>query len=456
MSESNVHPVLFESPFKKPVRVEFDGVAQSSDAGLVLLKSADDALKLTSRLGSHLIDDRSPLRVRHRYEDCFKQRMFSIASGYEDANDATKMRHDPALLLSCGRDPLDPDGLASQATLSRMENAVSARELVMLSRELEDIATRMLKKRARGKKRIVIDLDPSVDPTHGAQQGALFHAFYKSWCYLPMFGFFPFEGTPDHVPFVGRLRPGNSKERRCTMLILRRIVGKIRAAFGTRQSILVRLDAGFAHPRLFETVEDLGVRYVVGMPNNDVLKAWTAKKMPAIRERAEKSGVSERSFFERQYQARSWPRRRRVILKAEATPYPDREMKDNPRCIVTNLRGGPERVYDLYCLRGDAENRIKEMKNDLCIDRTSCSSFVANQLRVLMTTAAYMLHVELRWRLRKTKLRFAQVSTLVTKLIKVSAVVTRRARRVTFQLPVQFPFAHEWRRAALELGASCT
>ena len=456
MTKSSAHPVLFENPFKNPVRVEFNGVAQSSDAGMLLLKSADDVLKLTSRLGSHLIDDRSPFRVRHRYEDCFKQRMFSIASGYEDANDATKMRHDPALLLSCGRDPLDPDGLASQATLSRMENAVSARELVMLSRELEDIAIRMLKRRARGKKRIVIDLDPSADRTHGAQQGALFHAFYKSWCYLPMFGFFSFEGTPDHVPFVGRLRPGNSKERRCTMLILRRIVGKIREAFGPRQSILVRLDAGFAHPRLFKTVEDLKVKYVVGMPNNDVLKAWTAKKMPAIRKRAKESGESERSFFERQYQARSWPRQRRVILKAEATPYPGRETKDNPRCVVTNLRGGPERVYDLYCLRGDAENRIKEMKNDLCIDRTSCSSFVANQLRVLMTTAAYMLHVELRWRLRKTKLRLAQVSTLVTKLIKVSAVVTRRARQVIFQLPVQFPFAHEWRQAALKLGASCT
>ena len=164
-----------------------------------------------------------------------------------------------------------------------MENAVSARELVMLSRELEDIAIQMLKKRSRGRKRIVIDLDPSVDPTHGAQQGALFHAFYRSWCYLPMFGFLSIEGMPDHVPFVGRLRPGNSKERRCTMLILRRIVGKIRAAFGPRQSILVRLDAGFAHPRLFETVEDLNVSYVVGMPNNDVLKAWTAKRMPSVR-----------------------------------------------------------------------------------------------------------------------------------------------------------------------------
>lgn len=453
MSQSDAHSVLFADAFKKPVRVEFDGVAQSSDAGMLLLKSADDVLQLTSRLGAHLIDDRSQQKVRHTYEACFTQRVFCIASGYEDGNDMTKMRHDPALLLSCGRDPLDPDGLASQATISRMENAVSARELIMMSRELEDIAVRMLKKRARGKKRIIIDLDPSVDPTHGAQQGSLFHAFYKNWCYLPMFGFFSVEGTPDHVPFVGRLRPGNAKERRCTMLILRRIVGKIRAAFGPKQAILVRLDAGFAHPRLFETVEDLKVSYVVGMPNNDVLKAWAAKKLPALRKRAEKSGVAERSFHERLYQARSWPRRRRVILKAEAIPYPGRSMKDNPRCVVTNLRGGPERVYSLYCLRGDAENRIKEMKNDLCIDRTSCSSFVANQLRVLMTTAAYMLHTELRWRLRKSKLRLAQVGTLITRLIKVSAVFVKRKRHYIAQLPVQFPFVREWRQAALTLGA---
>ncbi|QDV08232.1 Transposase DDE domain protein [Planctomycetes bacterium Poly30] len=456
MTNSTVQSVLFEDPFKKPVQVSFDGVAQSSDAGMVLLKSADDVLKLTARLGAHITDERSPLRVKHTYQECFTQRVFSIASGYEDGNDAAKMRHDPALLLSCGRDPLDPDGLASQATISRMENAVSARELVMQSRELEDIAVRMLKKRASGKKRIVIDLDPSVDPTHGGQQGSLFHAFYQNWCYLPMFGFLSVEGTPDHVPVVGRLRPGNSKERRCTILLIRRIVEKIRRTFGARQSILVRLDAGFMYPRILEAMEDLKVSYVVGMPNNDKLKAWAAKKLPALRKRAERTKMSERSFHEQRYTARSWTRSRRVILKAESIPYPGRSTKDNPRCVVTNLRGKPENVYALYCLRGDAENRIKEMKRDLCIDRTSCTSFVANQLRVLMTTAAFMLHVELRWRLRRSNLRLAQVSTLITKLIKVSAVVTRSVRRCVFQLPAQFPFAREWHTAAIALGASST
>ncbi len=460
MTNPTQQSVLFDSLLDKTLCVEFNGVAQSSDSGLILLRAADDALQLTSRLGAILIDERSPLKVKHSYRECFTQRVFSIAGGYEDGNDAAKMRHDPALLLSCGRDPLDTEGLASQATISRMENAISAREVVLQGRELEKVGVKMLKKRLRGrpglkKKRVVIDLDPSLDPTHGCQQGSLFHGFYKSWCFLPMFGFLSFEGEPDHVPFAARLRPGNSKEQRGTVPLLRRTVALIRETFGQRKGVLVRLDAGFAHPRILDVLDELKVNYVVGMPSNDKLKAWADGLLPVVRERAEESGESERAFDEQQYGARSWLSQRRVILKAEAIPYPDRSMKDNPRFVVTNLRMSPERVYDTYCLRGDAENRIKEVKRDLHVDRTSCSRFVANQLRVVMTLVAYMLHVELRWRLRRTKLKSAQVSTLIATLIKVSVVVKRSVRRYVFQLPAHFPFAKEWRAAALSLGAAC-
>jgi hypothetical protein len=204
---------------------------------------------------------------------------------------------------------------------------------------------------------------------------------------------------------------------------------------------------------VLDTLDELKVKYVVGMPTNDVLKAWAEEWLPSVREGAEGSGESERAFDDRAYKARSWKVARRVILKAEAIPYPGRSMKDNPRFVVTNLRAAPEMVYDTYCLRGDAENRIKELKRDLCVDRTSCSRFVANQLRVTMTTAAYMLHVELRWRLRRTKLGNAQVSRLITTLIKVSVVVKRSVRRYLFQLPGHFPFAQEWQAAAMSLGA---
>lgn len=458
MTDSSQQSVFFEGLFDKPLTVKFSGVAQSSDSGLVLLKSVDDSLKLTSQLGACLSDERSPLKVRHSYLDCFRQRVFSIAGGYEDGNDAARMRHDPALLMSCGRDPFDPEGLASQATISRMENAVTAREVIQQGRALERIGVEMLKKRLRDNRklkkiRVVIDLDPSVDPTHGAQQGSLFHAFYRSWCYLPMFGFLSFEGEPDHVPFAARLRPGNSKEPRGTIALLRRIVAEIRSLFGSRKAILVRLDAGFAHPRVLDALEELKVKFVVGMPTNDRLKVWAKKKQPDVRKRAKKSGETERAFDEKPYKARSWKSNRRVILKAESIPYPGRDTKDNPRFVVTNLRSAPKKVYATYCMRGDAENRIKEVKRDLHVDRTSCSRFVANQLRVIMTTAAYMMHVELRWRLRRTKLKSAQVSRLITTLIKVSVVVKRSVRRYLFQLPANFPFAQEWQQAALSLGA---
>jgi hypothetical protein len=205
---------------------------------------------------------------------------------------------------------------------------------------------------------------------------------------------------------------------------------------------------------LLNVLEELGVKYVVGLPNNAKLNKWAKRRLPRVRRLARESGQSEREFDEKFYAARSWPHERRVILKAEAIPYIGREMKNNPRFVVTNLRHNPERVYEIYCGRGDAENRIKELKCDLSIDRTSCTSFVANQVRVVMTAAAYMLFQELRWQLRKTKLKRAQVGRLRVTLLKVSARVTESVRRIVFHLPTSYAFKTLWRRAAHALGAS--
>jgi hypothetical protein len=229
-------------------------------------------------------------------------------------------------------------------------------------------------------------------------------------------------------------------------------VGKIRDTFGQRQGILVRLDAGFCYPRILDALDELKVQYVVGMPTNKRLGARAAKMWPALREQAEKTGESSRSFDECTYQARHWSRTRRVITKAEAIPYPGRSIKDNPRHVVTNLKGKPGRVYALYCLRGDAENRIKELKRDLQIDRTSCSRFVANQVRVLMTAAAYVLYQEIRWRLRR-KLGQVQVGRMLTMLIKVSARIVESTRRVVLHMPAHFAHRRDWMVAARALGA---
>jgi hypothetical protein len=454
MSKSTQQSVLFEDQFDKPVHVVFDAEAQTSDAGLTLLAAADKKLGLTRLLASQIEDSRQSGKVRHEIEEMLRQRIYAIAAGYEDGNDAARIGADPALKLACGRGPVRGSDLASQSTLSRFENKPAGREAIGMLRSLEKAAVQALKRRHRRAGRIVIDLDPSVDPAHGAQQGVLFNGFYDTWCYLPMFGFVSVDGASEHYLFCARLRPGTAKETRGVIPMLRRMIGQLWDVYGRRQYILVRLDAGFANPRLLDALEELGVKYVVGLPNNAKLNKWAKRRLPRVRRLARESGQSEREFDERFYAARSWSHERRVILKAEAIPYAGREMKNNPRFVVTNLRHKPERVYEIYCGRGDAENRIKELKCDLSIDRTSCTSFVANQFRVVMTAAAYLLFQELRWQLRKTELKRAQVGRLRTTLLKVSARVTESIRRIVFHLPTSYAFEKLWRRAAHALGAS--
>ncbi|MEM9799481.1 MAG: IS1380 family transposase [Planctomycetota bacterium] len=454
MSKSTKQSVLFEDSFGKPVHVAFDAEGQTSDAGVLLLAAADRKLRLTSALASHLVDTRSKGMVVHSLADVLRQRTFAIAAGYEDGNDAAKLRSDSALLLAC-RGSSTGTALASQSSISRFENSVSAEAAVHMGRELEDIAVAQLRRRrkkGRRRQRIIIDLDPSVDPAHGAQQGVLFHGFYGRWCYLPMFGFLSFEGSPSQLLFSARLRPGTSRESHGTIPLLRRIVAKIRESFGPRQGIVVRLDGGFLYPRILDELERLNVRYVVGMGTNKRLQAVSSKMLPALREQAKDTGEAARSFDESQYRARSWSHERRVITKAEVIPYPGRPTKENPRHVVTNLRGRPESIYELYCMRGDAENRIKELKCDLQVDRTSCSRFVANQVRVLMTAAAFVLYQEIRWRVR-TRLAQAQVGRLRDVLVKVGARIVESTRRVVLRMPQHFAFQEDWIAAARALGA---
>jgi Transposase DDE domain group 1 len=238
--------------------------------------------------------------------------------------------------------------------------------------------------------------------------------------------------------------------------MLRRVVGLLREKYGPRVPILVRLDSGFAHPLLLDVLDELRVKYVVGLPSNKKLNKWAQSRgrLPTARARARRSNQAERVYDERLYQAGKWKHARRVILKAEAIPYPGRELKDNPRFVVTNLRHRPDRVYEVhYCARGDVENRIKELKHGLSVDRTSCSSLVANQFRVILTAAAYLLFQDMRWRLRKTRHARAQVDRLRTCLLKASARATESVRRIVLHLPMAFPFQQLWWELARSLGA---
>jgi len=286
-----------------------------------------------------------------------------------------------------------------------------------------------------------------VDPTHGQQPFAFFNGHYDTWCYLPMLGFLSVDGDPEQYLFHARLRPGLAKEARGTIALLRRTVARLRRAF-KRARIRVRLDAGFAYPQIFAALEELRVEYVVAMPRNPTLSGRAARHMRAARSLSDRFEATTTLFGETSYKTRSWKRARRTIYKAEVVRAEGKPAKDNARFVVTNLRHAPERVWEIYCRRGDSENRIKELKNDLEIDRTSCTSFLANQVRVLMTATAYVLYQELRASLRGTELGRSMVATLRLRLMKIGATITESVRRVVVSMPASHPWKDLWMKAA--------
>ena len=455
MPHPTAQRALFEEGFSKPVVVQFDGEHSSSDGGALLLGAVDRRIGLTRVLGEALEDKRRAWRVEHGKQELFRQRVFSIAMGYADQNDSARVAGDPLLKLVCGRSPSIAGSLASQPTLSRFETTRSGRELVGLGRRLERFVIERLRKTHRKAKHITIDLDSTEDPTHGQQPFAFFNGYYDSWCYLPMLGFLSVDDEPAQHLFHARLRPGTARDARGTPALLRRTVMALRKSF-KKARILVRLDAGFAVPAVFAMLDELRVDYVVAMAGNAVLQRATVEPLRIVRELAERFDGSLATWGETSYRSGGWDRDRRVIFKAEALVYPDRELKENQRFVVTNLRLAPKKAWDLYCQRGDVENRIKELHEGLEIDRTSCSSVLANHFRVLETAAAYVLFQELRVRLSKTDLARAQVGTLREKLIKIGAVVKESVRRIVISFPASYPWKKLWHEAAHGLGALVT
>ena len=452
MIKHSDRPFLFEDIFHKPVVTRFDGVLRTSNAGLSLLAGIDRKLGLTASLARCAEDRRDPGRVAHSMEDLLRQRVYFIALGCPDTNDAAQLARDPALLLACGRRVDAAGGLASQPTLSRFEHSVTGRELVAMERELESFAIARLQRRHPRPRRIFIDLDPSVDPTHGQQPFAYFNGHYDTWCYLPMLGFLSVEGEAEQYLFHARLRAGIAKEVKGTIPLLRRTVESLRNRF-RKARICVRLDAGFAHPRLLDVLDELRVEYMVAMGGNSRLSSLAEKHMLAAECLTNSFGMTTTLFGEADYKARSWSDSRRVIFKAEVVRAAGKSDRRNDRYVITNLRGSAEVVWKLYCMRGDSENRIKELKGDLAIDRTSCTRFLANQMRVMMTATAYVLFQELRGVLRDTELRRAMVSTLRLRLLKIGATITESVRRIVVSMPSSYPWKDLWRQAAAGIAA---
>jgi hypothetical protein len=456
MDDDNIRQsVLFSDLAGRPVVAKFDQEHGSSDGGAILLQACDQRLGLTEALIGGIRDPRQSGKIRHAIGDLLRQRLYAIACGYPDGNDAGRLGADPIQKLLCGRDPVTGEDLASQPTLSRFENSFDRADLYRMSVALADAVIERHRGRLKRKaKRITIDLDPTDDPTHGAQQLTFFNGHYDTWCYLPVAGFLTFNEEPDQYLFAYVLRPGNVGAGVGAIGILSRLLPKLRAAF-PRARLRVRLDGGFASAELFAFLEREGLEYVVAMAKNKVLKRRAARLMGTARRLSRESGETAHLYSETRYAAGTWDRHRRVIIKAEVVRHPGRTPKDNPRFVVTNLKQSPRHLYEaIYCARGDIENRIKELHHGLEIDRTSCSRFLANQLRGLLSAAAYVLYQELRLRAARTAFRAAQVSTLREHLMKLGAWVESSVRRVVLHLPATCLHRNDWNIIARSLGAA--
>lgn len=416
----------------------------SSDFGPLILQGVNRQTGLIKRLASAVQDTRHASYVDHPLSDLLAQRIYQIACGYEDGNDANSLRRDPLFKLGVGRRPLDEDNhLASAATLSRLENAVTARDIYRMA---QAFLQQFVASYATPPKVIVLDMDHSEDPTHGQQAFSFYNHHYGHHCYLPLF---VFEGLTGRF-ITAVLRPGKTPTGAENAMIMKRVMKGLRAVWPDTHFIL-RGDGHFSNPELMQLcLDDSNSDFIFGVAGNQVLKRLAAAHMDRTRQAYEwrcdhalranqRLPPPTRTYHELDYQAGTWPETDfRVILKAEVM-----ERGDNPRFVVTSLGlPNPECVYrDLYAARGQDENYIKVMKNDLASDRTSCSGFLANHLRLYLSCAAYVLHHSLRAEvLCHTELENAQPLTVILKLFKLAVKVVQYKDRVKLHLPNQYPY----------------
>lgn len=430
-------PYQFPTPAGLPLEAAFDAGRLTSDGGLPWLLTADTALGLCDRLAACIPEWRRGA-VRHRLADLVRQRVFGLACGYADQNDADTLRHDPLLKLVCGRLPDSGAPLASQPTLSRLENACDRHTAARLAAALVE---QYLTERGRAGRpcRILLDLDGTADPAHGEQEGVRYHAYYRQHMYHPLL---VFDGDTGQL-ITAVLRPGNVHGSRFVVLVLRRLLRRLRQQW---PDIVVELraDSGFAVPRLYAFCEQQGVTYTIGLIPNPALERIAAPLLAeAQAQSAAADGTKIRLTGETSYQAGSWPQARRIVYKAEAL-----RKGPNTRFVVTTRSEPALAVYDGYVDRGQAENYIKDFKNALACDRLSDHRFFANQFRLLLCAAAYQLLHTLRHWLAGSEAAVLQFDTLRLRLLKVAGRVRELAGRVRLSLASSHPGEPLWQHLA--------
>jgi Transposase DDE domain group 1 len=432
MTDCNRQPLTFSSLGSKAVVADFLGGRLTSDAGALLLREAGEATGLFRALDQVIPDPRDPAQIVHDQKALIAQRIIALALGYEDLNDHLTLRTDPALQVAAGAVPDEAAPLASPATLCRLENRIDRPTLVRIAGALVD---QFIAAHPEPPEHLILDFDATDDPVHGRQEGRFFHGYYDQYCFLPLYVF-----CGDEL-LTAYLRPSRIDASKHARALLKLLVRRLREAWpGVK--ITIRADSGFCRWRLMRWCDSHGVGYVLGLARNVALERQAADATTEAERRFRRTGQPQRIFDAFAYAAATWDRRRRVIVKAEHNAQ-----GPNPRFLVVNVPGDPRELYeDVYCQRGEMENRIKEQQLDLFAGRTSCHRFPANQFRLLLSAAAYVLVQALRrTALAGTGLARAQVGTIRLRLLKVAARVVVSARRVVFHLASSYPLPELFR-----------
>lgn len=458
-TECNPEQYEFGGIGRRRLVAAFDGGVVSSDAGALLLKQTDTAIRLFQRLGRCFRDGRNPAAIEYPVSTLVAQRVLGIALGYEDLIDHDRLRHDPLLGAVVGKLGSGRKGcaaLAGKSTLNRLERYRSRGAQASAYHKIEPdpvaierlFVELFLDAYPQPPKEIVLDLDATDDPLHGHQEERFFHGYYDSYCYLPLYIF-----CGRHL-LCAMLRPANRDASAGALEEIERIVGQIRCRWPDTR-IILRADSGFARDALMGWCEDNGVDYLFGLARNARLSRALGPAMQRARARFGVTRTAEREFAELRYRTRrSWRGTRRVVGKAEVLPG-----KTNPRFVVTSLSADthPARALyeDLYCARGEMENRIKECQLDLFADRTSTATFRSNQLRLWFSSFAYVLIESLRrLALSGTRLASATAGSIRLKLLKIGAVVTLSVRRVRIAMSSAYPYQAEFHQAFHRLNAA--
>ena len=438
MTECTQSSFEFQAHFSRQVVARFDGGTMSSDGGAVLLRETDRRLNLLPRLAACFEDRRQPWLISHTVPEMVAQRVYALALGYEDLTDHDQLREDPLLAVLSGKARVGEEPLAGKSTLNRLELGGEApsryKKIHYREEAIDDLLTQLfLEAHPKAPEQIVLDLDTTDLPLHGHQEGRFFHGYYDSYCYLPLYIF-----AGEHL-LCARLRTADQDAAAGSKNEVERIVGQIRAAWPAVR-IIVRADSGFCREELMKWCEDHGVHYVIGFARNERLRRIIEPQAQEAARLHQHSGQPARVFTEFSYQTTtgSWSRSRRVVAKAEQL-----EGKQNPRFVVTNLSAEEwpaQRLYeDLYCERGEMENRIQEQLS-LFAGRVSTETMRANQLRVYFAAMAYVLmHGLRRLGLQGTELERAQATTIRPRLLKIGAQIRITARKVWLSMAPSFP-----------------